>query len=116
LIAASGQTLSLLERHASGLAEITNVSSVEIVSAEGTTLAEYDRASENVISSGNALLIIDAAVTAEPAGGTKCNRCWRYTGDTADYGIWQGVCARCRSALKEMGIEPPVAAQAEANQ
>ena len=27
--------------------------------------------------------------------------------DTADYGIWQNVCGRCRSALTEMGIAPP---------
>jgi isoleucyl-tRNA synthetase len=115
LIAASGQTLTLLERHAAGLAEITNVSSVEIVNAEGTTLAEYDRASENVISSGNALLIMDAAVNALSAGGQKCNRCWRYTDDTANYGVWENVCGRCRGALREMGIEPPQSG-AEANE
>jgi isoleucyl-tRNA synthetase len=44
---------------------------------------------------------------AQPASGEKCSRCWRFTYDTADYGIWQNVCERCRSALKEMGIKPP---------
>jgi isoleucyl-tRNA synthetase len=41
------------------------------------------------------------------APGTKCNRCWRYTEDSGDYGIWKNVCTRCQSALKEMGIAPP---------
>jgi isoleucyl-tRNA synthetase len=49
-------------------------------------------------------------VEAVIATGTKCNRCWRYTDDTSDYGIWQNVCTRCQSALKEMGIHPPEAA------
>ncbi len=31
--------------------------------------------------------------------------------EVADYGIWQNVCTRCQTALKEMGIAPP---QAEA--
>jgi isoleucyl-tRNA synthetase len=39
--------------------------------------------------------------------GARCNRCWRHTEDTATYGIWQDVCARCRGALAEMGIAPP---------
>jgi hypothetical protein len=51
-------------------------------------------------------------VEAVPAPGTKCNRCWRYTHDTANYGAWQDVCARCRGALGEMGIEPPQAEDA----
>ncbi len=41
------------------------------------------------------------------ASGTKCNRCWRYTEDTSNYGIWQNVCTRCQDALKEMKIAPP---------
>jgi len=46
-------------------------------------------------------------VEVSVATGTKCNRCWRYTDDTANYGIWQNVCTRCQSALREMGIAPP---------
>jgi isoleucyl-tRNA synthetase len=53
--------------------------------------------------------ILDVEVSV--ATGTKCNRCWRYTDDTANYGIWQNVCERCRSALTEMGIAPPEANQ-----
>jgi ribosomal protein L37AE/L43A len=51
-------------------------------------------------------------VEAVIAPGTKCNRCWRYTHDTSNYGIWKDVCARCQSALREMGIDPPQASGA----
>jgi isoleucyl-tRNA synthetase len=47
------------------------------------------------------------AVFAARANGTKCNRCWRYTHDTFNYGIWQNVCGRCRGVLTEMGVAPP---------
>jgi len=50
-------------------------------------------------------------VEVSVATSTKCNRCWRYTDDTANYGIWQNVCERCRSALTEMGIASPEANQ-----
>jgi isoleucyl-tRNA synthetase len=49
---------------------------------------------------------------AFPAAGAKCNRCWRYTKDTANYGIWENVCKRCRGALHEMGIDPPQSGEA----
>jgi isoleucyl-tRNA synthetase len=57
-------------------------------------------------------------ITVVEASGTKCNRCLRYTDDTSSYGIWENVCTRCQSALREMGIEPPQsgAAQAEVRQ
>jgi isoleucyl-tRNA synthetase len=50
------------------------------------------------------------AVLASRASGTKCNRCWRYTNEASDYGIWQNVCTRCAGALTEMKIEPPAEA------
>jgi isoleucyl-tRNA synthetase len=37
------------------------------------------------------------AVSASRASGTKCNRCWRYTNDTSNFGIWQNVCTRCNA-------------------
>ncbi len=48
-----------------------------------------------------------------PASGAKCARCWNFMPDTADYGIWQNVCGRCRNALHEMGIAPPEPEAAE---
>jgi isoleucyl-tRNA synthetase len=78
------------------LAEFFNVSAVEVHSAAG--------------NEGGAATKLRAVAATAP--GTKCNRCWRYTEDTAGYGIWQNVCERCRGALKEMGIEPPQAEDA----
>ncbi len=96
LIAASGQTLALLQRHAAGLKEVLNVSGVDITEAKGTTLAEYDR-----------LNVEDLAVDVGPASGQKCARCWNFMPEVSNYGIWENVCTRCQSALKEMGIAPP---------
>ena len=47
------------------------------------------------------------SIEALPASGSKCARCWNYMPEVSDYGIWQNVCTRCQSALKEMGIAPP---------
>ncbi len=82
-ITAPGKLFDLLKRHFAGLKEILNVSEVQIF--EGT-------------SSEMAVL---------PASGHKCARCWNFMPEVSAYGIWQNVCTRCRSALKEMGIEPP---------
>jgi len=82
-IEASGASLELLKRHHDSLKEFLNVSRVEVV--EGKELK----------------------IVASPASGHKCARCWNFMPDTDDYGIWQNVCGRCRSALKEMSIAPP---------
>ena len=82
-IVAAGETLELLRRHASGLKEILNVSAVKVV--EGPALR----------------------AEALPASGHKCARCWNFMPEVGPYGIWQNVCTRCQSALKEMGIDPP---------
>jgi isoleucyl-tRNA synthetase len=85
VIAAVGEQLALLQRYADGLKEIVNVSKVTVIA--GTELV----------------------VTALPASGTKCARCWNFMPEVSNYGIWQNVCARCQGALKEMKIAPPVA-------
>ncbi|MGA2673552.1 MAG: isoleucine--tRNA ligase [Terracidiphilus sp.] len=82
-IAAAGEQLALLQRHAAGLKEIVNVSRVTVV--EGAELQ----------------------VTALPATGHKCARCWNFMPEVANYGIWQNVCTRCSDALTEMKIAPP---------
>jgi isoleucyl-tRNA synthetase len=83
-ITASGEQLTLLQRHAAGLKEIVNVSKVTVV--EGAELK----------------------ITALPATGHKCARCWNFMPEVANYGIWQNVCTRCSDALKEMKIDPPL--------
>ncbi len=85
-ITASGDLLALLQRHAAGLKEIINVSAVTVVASPQPDSA--------------------LSVTALPASGHKCARCWNFMPEVADYGIWQNVCTRCHGALKEMGIDP----------
>ncbi len=41
------------------------------------------------------------------ASGSKCARCWNFMPNVSNYGIWENVCDRCHSALKEMNIAPP---------
>jgi isoleucyl-tRNA synthetase len=85
-ISASGALLELLRSHAAGLKEILNVSKVTVL--------------------GGAQL----SVAALPASGTKCNRCWNFMPEVANYGVWESVCTRCHEALTAMGVEPPAAA------
>ncbi|HTB97715.1 MAG TPA: isoleucine--tRNA ligase [Terracidiphilus sp.] len=87
-ISASGELLSLLQRHAAGLKEAINVSAVRVV--DGPALA----------------------VKALPASGHKCARCWNFMPEVSDYGIWKNVCTRCHSALREMNIDPPQSPEA----
>ena len=87
-IAASGDLLALLQRHAAGLKEVINVSGVKVVAGEQLN------------------------VVALPASGAKCARCWNFMPEVADYGIWKNVCTRCHGALHEMGIQPPQATEA----
>ncbi len=81
-ITASGDFLSILQRYKDGLKEIFNVSNVTIL--EGPE-----------------------SIVPLPSSGHKCARCWNFMPQVSNYGIWQNVCARCQSALKEMGIDPP---------
>jgi isoleucyl-tRNA synthetase len=87
-ITAPGELLALLQRHAAGLKEIVNVSKVTVL--EGAELQ----------------------VTALPATGHKCARCWNFMPEVADYGIWQNVCTRCSDALHEMHIDLPQSTEA----
>jgi len=82
-IAASGDQLTLLQRHAAGLKEIVNVSKVTVVAGQ------------------------ELQITALPATGHKCARCWNFMPEVTNYGIWQNVCTRCSDALTAMKIEPP---------
>jgi isoleucyl-tRNA synthetase len=88
-IATSGYMLRLLQSHAEGMKEFLNVSAVRFV--ESTELL-------NAVS-----------ITALPASGHKCARCWNFMPVVSNYGIWKDVCTRCQSALHEMNIEPPEA-------
>jgi isoleucyl-tRNA synthetase len=88
------ETASLLRGYLAALPEVLNVSQVEVVE-----LPE----NENAVRAEVAL-----------ASGEKCDRCWRFTHDVSAYGAWPHVCARCQSALSEMGIQPPAAEEVKA--
>lgn len=93
------------QQYRASLEELLNVSQVEWVSqADPSATAEQQ-------------------ITAEPARGEKCNRCWRYyeagTGESGlaeagvgEFGPWQNVCSRCQNALTEMGLSAETGVQA----
>ena len=85
-IAASGELLALLQHHADGLKEVINVSAVRVISSTPD---------------------VHLTVTALPASGHKCARCWNFMPEVSSYGIWQNVCTRCHHALHEMGVPEP---------
>ncbi len=37
----------------------------------------------------------ELSVAALPASGFKCNRCWNFMPEVANYGAWEKVCTRC---------------------
>ncbi len=111
LIEASGEALSLLQRHSSGLKEILNVSAVRV--------EEYEIKSSTLQTSESEVILPSLGghveIRAVSASGTKCARCWNFMPEVADYGIWQNVCTRCQSALTEMGIAPPQPTHSESS-
>jgi isoleucyl-tRNA synthetase len=52
-------------------------------------------------------------ILAKVATGTKCERCWRYTGDVGNEAKYPTVCLRCADALNAIGY-PPYATQKDA--
>ncbi len=85
-ITASGDVLNLLQRHGAGLKEFLNVSTVHLLPGADNS---------------------PVSVTALPASGSKCARCWNFMPEVGPYGVWQNVCTRCQSALRDMNIAPP---------
>jgi isoleucyl-tRNA synthetase len=103
-IVASGMQLALLQRHATGLKEILNVSNVDVVD-QATLTEPHGLQVDFAGPSGSAWS--SCSIEVFPATGHKCARCWNFMPVVGDYGIWQNVCTRCQSALKEMGVDPP---------
>jgi isoleucyl-tRNA synthetase len=100
-IVASRGFLSLLDRNAGGVEMLTRLERYAL------SLKEVMNVSKVSLFDGTELKII-----ALPATGHKCARCWNFMPEVADYGIWKNVCARCHSALTEMGIKPPQSTEA----
>jgi isoleucyl-tRNA synthetase len=100
-IAASDEIGKLLKRYELSLKELFNVSKVEIVPANIDVKEGFVWQMEGD----------DIHIQVSQASGSKCARCWNYIPEVSSYGIWQNVCTRCQSALREMGIAPPEAEQ-----
>ena len=102
-ITPSWEAEPLLQKHASSLKEIINVSKV--------TLKRPLRGRHSeIMSLGATPKFSDCLFDARTASGHKCARCWNYMPEVSNYGIWQNVCTRCHDALKEMKIDPPTEA------
>ena len=57
--------------------------------------------------------MIDGSFMPQPAKGTRCERCWRYTDDVGQDEREPRVCLRCAGALEAIGyfqdsLEPEV--------
>jgi isoleucyl-tRNA synthetase len=83
LIQSDDATANLLRKYSDNLKEFFNVSQVEVAPRSEAGFA----------------------ATTLPADGVKCDRCWNFRTDVADFGPWQNVCGRCADALQQMGHE-----------
>jgi isoleucyl-tRNA synthetase len=99
-----------LKNYEPHLKEIFNVSQVHVMKEPGEK-EMTDELAESVFSTTS--ILSGLWIAALPASGHKCARCWNFMPEVSSYGIWNDVCTRCQSALREMGIAPP---HPEANQ
>jgi isoleucyl-tRNA synthetase len=90
----------LLKKHEDGLKELFNVSNVAIDEFQTEPLPTANFNVSQDINDGFSIYV-------GPASGHKCARCWNFMPEVSAYGIWQNVCTRCQSALREMGVDPP---------
>jgi isoleucyl-tRNA synthetase len=74
--------------------------------------SKYSTSLKEILNVSKVTLIDDPSnkITALPASGHKCARCWNFMPEVSNYGIWPNVCTRCHGALKQMGIDPPMEA------
>ena len=76
--------LDLLEKYASSLPELFNVSEVDVITGDPSIPAIGVRRSDK----------------------PKCERCWRYVSDVASDSRYPTVCQRCAEALEAIGFAP----------
>ncbi len=112
-IYASGVTLDLIKEKGD-LKEFFNVSKYTLHKAEGSLLNNIEQLANPPKGTEFNTGAADLRAFIAPASGTKCSRCWNFMLDTANYGAWENLCGRCRSALEEMRIPPPTAEQVAA--
>jgi isoleucyl-tRNA synthetase len=83
IISADPIGLGFLKQHAHHLPMLFIVSEVELRPAKEAVTDE---------ATGPGIAI-------ERAGGTKCERCWRYVNKVSSEPAWAGLCERCQDAL-----------------
>jgi isoleucyl-tRNA synthetase len=88
-ITPSAYNFELIDKYASTLTELLNISALHVRAVQG-------------VGAATAPLMI----VPEQARGTRCDRCWRYTTDTGDDKNYPTVCLRCAEALTEIGFAP----------
>ena len=91
-LSANGDLLPLLEEYAGELPGLFIVSQVKV-----SPLA----ATDPVAAVPDAAPAGGLAVTVSRASGEKCERCWKYTGDTGSDARYPTVCACCAAAIDE---------------
>jgi isoleucyl-tRNA synthetase len=87
----NSSNLGVLEKYEGSLKELFNVSQVILASAHIQGESVHEAPDE-----GLDLWLV------ETADGIKCERCWNYRTDTAQFGPWSTVCGRCADALRQM--------------
>ncbi len=88
--------LRVLEDHKDSLKELFNVSQVDLSTFHVQKESSQKFSVHEGPDEGLDLYVI------ENAEGTKCERCWNYRTDTAQFGPWSNVCGRCADALRHM--------------
>jgi isoleucyl-tRNA synthetase len=93
----TSKNLELLKNYKDSLKELFNVSAVAFSSGyvqreQSGALSVHEAPAEG----------LDLFVYVDPADGIKCERCWNYRTDTAQFGPWSTVCGRCAGQLRQM--------------
>ena len=105
-IYAKENLFKVLDKYRGSLKELMNVSRIAVKQYDQEL---PDSALGQVI--GNLISSDSLRMAVTSATGHKCARCWNFMPEVSSYGIWENVCTRCQSALEEMGIARPEAAQ-----
>jgi len=111
LISADGDDLALLFKYEAALKEMINVSQVIVHERADNSIPPSDFVPQMQDGQFVTYMPGSLALVVRPASGSKCARCWNFMPEVSNYGVWENVCTRCQSALREMGIEPPQAAE-----
>jgi isoleucyl-tRNA synthetase len=101
---AEGTSYDYLRELRASLTELLNVSQVRVIKDFQKARSNARAPNPQEIGFEN---IADLRAYVMPATGSKCARCWNFMPRVSDYGVWQNVCDRCQSALREMNIDPP---------